>query len=84
MLSGVNTSRENAEELYKFAKGLDVLINLIPWNPIDELEFKSPTDIEIRAFTNELKKLGLNYTLRRSKGRENSAACGQLASESRR
>ncbi len=84
LLSGVNTSKENAEELYRFAKGLDVLVNLIPWNPIEELDFSTPSDAEIRSFTAELRRLGLNYTLRRSKGRENSAACGQLASDSRR
>lgn len=84
MLGGINTSKESAEELFKFTKGLEVLVNLIPWNPIDELNFTTPTDAEIRSFTQELKRYGINYTMRRSKGRENSAACGQLASESRR
>lgn len=84
MLGGINTTKESAEELYKFTRGLEVLVNLIPWNPIDELKFTTPSDKEIRCFTDELRKLGVNYTIRRSKGRENSAACGQLASESRR
>ena len=84
MLGGINTSKESAEELFKFTKGLEVLVNLIPWNPIDELNFTTPTDAEIRSFTQELKRYGINYTMRRSKGRENSAACGQLASESSR
>ena len=35
MLGGINTSKESAEELFKFTKGLEVLVNLIPWNPID-------------------------------------------------
>lgn len=84
MLGGINTTKESAEELYKFTRGLEVLVNLIPWNPIDELNFTTPTDKEIRSFTDELRRLGVNYTIRRSKGRENSAACGQLASESRK
>lgn len=84
MLGGINTSKESAEELFKFTKGLEVLVNLIPWNPIDELNFTTPSDAEIRSFTQELKRYGINYTMRRSKGRENSAACGQLANESRR
>lgn len=84
MLGGINTTKESAEELYKFTRGLEVLVNLIPWNPIDELNFTTPTDREIRSFTDELRRLGVNYTIRRSKGRENSAACGQLASESRK
>lgn len=84
MLGGINTTKESAEELYKFTRGLEVLVNLIPWNPIEELNFTTPTDREIRSFTDELRRLGVNYTIRRSKGRENSAACGQLASESRK
>ena len=67
--------------LAKFAKGLDCLVNLIAWNPVDNLDYETPTDIEISNFTRELKKLGINYSLRRSKGRGASAACGQLATE---
>ena len=81
LLSGVNTSKESANELYRFTKGLECLVNLIPWNPIDELEYTTPSDKEINAFTSELKKFGVNYTLRRSKGRSASAACGQLAAK---
>lgn len=81
LLSGVNTSAESAEELSYFCKGLDCLVNLIPWNPIDELDYKTPTDMEINTFTRNLKRLGVNYTLRRSKGRGASAACGQLAAK---
>ena len=81
LLSGVNTTKDSAEMLAKFAKGLDCLVNLIAWNPVDNLDYETPTDIEISNFTRELKKLGINYSLRRSKGRGASAACGQLATE---
>ncbi len=81
MLSGVNTSKESAEALAKFCKGLDALVNLIPWNPIEEVNYETPADSEINFFTRELKRLGINYTLRRSKGRNTSAACGQLATK---
>ena len=84
LLSGVNTTKESAEALGKFTRGLECLVNLIPWNPIDELEFKTPSEREIQSFTKELKRLGISYTLRRSKGRDASAACGQLASESKK
>ena len=84
LLSGVNTTKESAEALSKFTRGLECLVNLIPWNPIDELEFTTPSEREIQNFTKELKRLGVGYTLRRSKGREASAACGQLASESKK
>ena len=81
MLHGVNTSAESAEELASFCRGLDVLVNLIPWNPIPELGFETPREAEIRVFESYLKKLRVNYTIRRSKGRSISGACGQLATE---
>ncbi|MDY4066277.1 23S rRNA (adenine(2503)-C(2))-methyltransferase RlmN [Bullifex sp.] len=84
MLSGVNTTKESAKELSQFTKGLMCVVNLIPWNPIDELEYESPTESEIRAFTRELDSLNVSYTLRMTKGRSISGACGQLATSTRR
>ena len=59
-------------------------MNLIPWNPIPELGFRTPAEEEIRQFEKDLKSLGINYTIRRSKGRSISGACGQLATEARK
>lgn len=84
LLAGVNTTHKAAEDLSRFCRGLEVLVNLIPWNPIDTLPFNSPSEREIRTFTNDLRSFGVNYTLRRSKGRSADAACGQLASETRK
>ena len=84
MLSGVNTDRKSAEQLASFVKGLDALVNLIPWNPIPELGFRTPAEEEIRQFEKDLKSQGINYTIRRSKGRSISGACGQLATEARK
>ena len=81
MLGGINTTEKAARQLQKFTKGLEVLVNLIPWNPVDILSFSSPSDSEIRKFTANLKSLGINYSIRREKGRSADAACGQLASE---
>lgn len=81
MLGGINTTEKAAKSLQKFTKGLEVLVNLIPWNPIDNLPFSSPSDSEVRKFTSTLKSLGVNYSIRREKGRSADAACGQLASE---
>lgn len=81
MLGGINTTQEAAKSLAKFAKGLEVLVNLIPWNPVDVLSFSSPSEAEIRKFTSTLRSLGINYSIRREKGRGADAACGQLASE---
>ena len=81
LLGGVNTSEESARELARFTRGLDCLINLIPWNPIDELKFTSPSDREIDSFCADLKRFNVAYTIRRSKGRDISSACGQLATK---
>ena len=61
-----------------FARGLDVNINLIPWNPVEKLPFTEPTQTEIRNFTETLEKAGLNVTLRTRRGRKIGGACGQL------
>lgn len=83
MLGGINTSEESAEELSRFCRGLDALVNLIPWNPVPELGFTAPTEREMKAFENALRKLKVNYTIRRSKGQGISGACGQLATDAR-
>lgn len=81
LLSGVNTSQESAREVARFARGLEVLINLIPWNPVEGMPFSSPTEREALAFTRYLKEMGINVTIRLSKGRDINGACGQLATE---
>ena len=74
---------ELKEELSRFCRGLDALVNLIPWNPVPELGFTAPTEREMKAFENALRKLKVNYTIRRSKGQGISGACGQLATDAR-
>jgi 23S rRNA m2A2503 methyltransferase len=81
MLKGVNTTEKAAKDLSYFIKNLDAVVNLIPWNPIDELEYESPSEAEIRAFERNLDKLHIHHTRRISKGRDISGACGQLASK---
>lgn len=81
LLSGVNTTKESAKELANFTNGLFAIVNLIPWNPVDDLEYTTPTDEEIDRFTSYLDTLKVNYTLRRTKGREIDGACGQLRSK---
>lgn len=84
MLKGVNTTRESAKALARFTEGLFCVVNLIPWNPIPELGYETPTDKEIRMFTHELDLYRVNYTVRVTKGRKISGACGQLATTSTR
>ncbi len=78
LLHGKNTGEDSARNMIHFAKGLDVHINLIPWNPVEGLPFEEPTPAECRNFVRILEDAGLNVTLRTRRGREIGGACGQL------
>lgn len=79
MIHGVNTTEQDADNLQRLCRGLEVIMNLIPFNPCNELDFETPTEQEIKAFTNALTKRGVAYTIRISRGRSIKGACGQLA-----
>ncbi len=78
LLSGVNTGRESARNMIEFAEGLDVNVNLIPWNPVPDLPFSGPSARETESFAGMLRDAGLNVTLRARRGRKIGGACGQL------
>ncbi len=78
LLAEVNTSTEHANILVAFAKKLPVHINLIPWNPVDSIEYREPTNNEVKLFSQVLEKAGLNVTVRMKRGRKIGGACGQL------
>jgi 23S rRNA (adenine2503-C2)-methyltransferase len=83
LLGGLNTGERDAEALVLFARGLDTVVNLIPWNPVDGLAFegkplREASGNEAASFQNHLEKRGLNVTRRFRKGRSVSGACGQL------
>lgn len=79
MIHNVNTTEQDAVNLQRFCRGLEVIMNLIPFNPCNELDFETPSEQEIKAFTNALTKRNLAYTIRISRGRSIKGACGQLA-----
>lgn len=79
MLRRQNTGVDSAKRLAQFIRGMDVMVNLIPWNPAAELDWETPEAKEIAAFTRELDLLGVPYTRRFSRGRKVNGACGQLA-----
>jgi len=83
LLGSVNTRLEDAQSIANFAEGLDAVVNLIPWNPVEGLEFEGkalcwPSNTEVETFTRELEKLGLKVTRRFRRGRGVMGACGQL------
>lgn len=78
MLDSVNDSKENALELANMFKGMNVYVNLIPYNETNAIEFKRSSKNKIREFYDTLKKEGINCTIRREFGSNIDAACGQL------
>jgi 23S rRNA (adenine2503-C2)-methyltransferase len=79
LLGGVNTDEANAYKLATWLEGLDALVNLIPWNPVEELPYTTPTEREVNSFGQILDRLGITYSRRRWRGRSIEGACGQLA-----
>lgn len=79
MLMSVNDSLKEAQELGDLLKGLNVYVNLIPYNETNHLEYKRSSKNRIMAFYDRLKKLGINCTIRREFGSNIKAACGQLS-----
>lgn len=79
MLAGVNDSPACAQKLARFLHGLRVKVNLIPFNPYPGARFDRPDEETIENFMDILIKKHLTVMVRKSKGRDVNAACGQLA-----
>ncbi|MBC1241013.1 23S rRNA (adenine(2503)-C(2))-methyltransferase RlmN [Nostoc sp. 2RC] len=78
LLAGVNDLPEHALELSKRLRGFQSHVNLIPYNPIQEVDYKRPNRDRIQAFLNVLKQQQIAVSVRYSRGLEADAACGQL------
>jgi len=77
-----NDSLKDADELIKiFRKVPADLINIIEYNPIDAAKFEKPEQEKVEKFMNHLSKNRVNARLRRSRGKDIDAACGQLANK---
>jgi len=80
MLKDVNDTPECALELAKLIKGMNVYVNLIPYNETENISFKRSENVKIMEFYDILKKSNINVTIRKEFGGLLSAACGQLRS----
>lgn len=78
LIAGVNDGLDQVKPLAALARRLNAKINLIPYNKVEELPWARPTDEVCEQFQKALKQLGLVATLRREKGHDIDAACGQL------
>ncbi|MEL6909976.1 MAG: 23S rRNA (adenine(2503)-C(2))-methyltransferase RlmN [Cyanobacteria bacterium J06629_2] len=78
LLSGINDLPENARELVQCLKGFQTHVNLIPYNPISEVDYQRPKNYRIKEFTQILERGNIAVSVRYSRGLEADAACGQL------
>ncbi|VXD20926.1 putative dual-specificity RNA methyltransferase RlmN [Marinoscillum sp. 108] len=78
-----NDTLEDAENLLKFARQIPSKINIIEYNPISEANFKNTEEDRLEKFANYLKKNKVTVNIRRSRGKDIDAACGQLANKNK-
>jgi 23S rRNA (adenine2503-C2)-methyltransferase len=79
LLAGLNDSRAAGEALIGLLLGVQCTVNLIPWNPVDRIEgLRRPGPEAVDGFAGQLRAGGLKVTVRRQRGADRSAACGQL------
>lgn len=78
---GINDRRVDIEALVKFCKYVPCKVNLIEYNPIDDGEFQQADPVVIEAYIKALESNGIVVKVRRSRGKDIDAACGQLANK---
>jgi 23S rRNA (adenine2503-C2)-methyltransferase len=79
LLDGINDRPADARTLARALRGFPCTVNLIPWNPVDRIrELRRPAELRVDAFAAALRGLGISVTVRRQRGADRSAACGQL------
>jgi 23S rRNA (adenine2503-C2)-methyltransferase len=83
LIKGINDSAENANQLAELLKGMRSKINLIPFNEHEGSDFRRPEESVISNFREILVRKGCTTMVRRSKGEDISAACGQLSAKVR-
>jgi 23S rRNA (adenine2503-C2)-methyltransferase len=78
LLDGVNDAVEHAREVVELIRGIRAKVNLIALNPGPEIDFRTPREERVLAFQKILSEAGIPAYIRRPRGRDIYAACGQL------
>lgn len=78
LLAGVNDDTSHAMSLARQLKGRPALLNVIPYNPVDGLPYRTPSANALKQFRAVLENSGINVMVRQRKGDKINAACGQL------
>lgn len=84
LLRGENDTQADAERLAEFSRGYRHIVNVIPWNPFPDTPHDRPSQDEVERFAAAVHKAGALVTVRKSRGQDVSAACGQLATNASR
>lgn len=84
MLEGVNDSPKDAQDLLRLLKGIPAKVNLIPFNPWPGSIYKCSDKAHTKAFSEFIFNAGISAPIRRTRGQDILAACGQLRSESKK
>ncbi len=79
---GINDRKEDIDALIRFCMYVPSKVNLIEYNPIDDGDFQQASNIAIDQYINALEARGIVVNVRRSRGKDIDAACGQLANKS--
>jgi 23S rRNA (adenine2503-C2)-methyltransferase len=78
---GINDTEEHARALLKFAKVIPSKVNLIEYNPIDDGQFRQASEAALNMYMHLLESNGITTRIRKSRGKDIDAACGQLANK---
>lgn len=81
MLKGINDQKEDAKALIRLASLINAKINLIPYNNVDAINYSPSEEEQLFFFKNILIEKHLNVKVRKSRGKDIDAACGQLANK---
>ena len=81
MLANVNDTPLHAKQLIKILEGVRAKVNLIPFNPFPHTQYERSDTLTIHRFRDILMNAGLNTTIRRTRGDDIDAACGQLVGQ---
>jgi 23S rRNA (adenine2503-C2)-methyltransferase len=81
VLGGLNDGPLEAMELARLLAGRKAHVNLIPWNDVAGLPYRRPADDDLARFVETLRRTGVSVKVRKRKGSEIDAACGQLRRE---
>ncbi len=78
LLADINDAPHQAEQLARLLRGRNALVNVIPFNPVEGLPYRTPSELAVRRFVRILEDAGLQIQVRKRKGDAIDAACGQL------